>query len=292
MLKTHVRGARAWGWARALCVPSFLITALLLPQVRTQAQPMPIGKLPIKPVANPRPTPKAVAKPVAKPGATPAKPAPPPAPPACNAGDSILSVMDTETEIKCDEEWNNCVGELQVAARNCTSEFQSLTRVEIYEGARRVQVLEFSPAPIASPNSVWREGIPWTTPAELQIEVFYRPPGQQGGESSSKATVRISNKALAAAKAACTQCQGTWGRYGVNKVESCNCKSGDGGKACMDGEECEGYCMYVRHDGEGRERGICSDTRKLTGCHSIIYKGASKDEPVVPPPRKRPTCVD
>ncbi|MBL9004242.1 MAG: hypothetical protein JNJ46_08355 [Myxococcales bacterium] len=293
MLKTCVRGGRALFLGSVLA--SSVAIALANPVPRPAAATATPATGPAaspsagKPLAKPAARP--VAKPVAKP-TPPSKPPPPPAPPACTAGDFGMTLLETESDMKCDEEWNNCSGEILVAARNCTSEFQSLVRVEIFEGPRRSQVLEFSPAPIVPPQTVWREGIPWASPADLEIEVFYRPPGQQGGEVSSRGRVHLTHKALAAAQAQCAKCQGTWGRFGVNKVAGCNCKTSDAGKECMDGEECEGYCMFVRYDTTGREHGLCSETTKLTGCHNIIYKGASKEEPVVPPPRKRPTCVD
>ena len=293
MLKTCVRGGRALFLGSVLASSVAIALANPVPRpaaaTATPATGPAASPSAAKPVAKPAARP--VAKPVAKP-TPPSKPPPPPAPPACTAGDLGMTLLETESDMKCDEEWNNCSGEILVAARNCTSEFQSLVRVEIFEGPRRSQVLEFSPAPIVPPQTVWREGIPWASPADLEIEVFYRPPGQQGGEVSSRGRVHLTHKALAAAQAQCAKCQGTWGRFGVNKVAGCNCKTSDAGKECMDGEECEGYCMFVRYDTTGREHGLCSETTKLTGCHNIIYKGASKEEPVVPPPRKRPTCVD
>ncbi len=287
-----VRGGRALLLGSTLAssaVAIALANPVPRPAVPTASPSGASGPATTKPVA--KPAAKPVAKPVGKPAA-PSKPAPPPAPPACTPGDVGVTLLETESDIKCDDEWNNCSGEIQVAARNCTGEFQSLTRVEIFEGPRRSQVLEFSPAPIVPPNTVWREGIPWSAPADLEIEVFFRPPGQQGGDVSSRGRVHVTHKALASAQAQCAKCQGTWGRFGVNKVAGCNCKTADVGKECMDGEECEGYCMFVRYDTSGREHGICSETTKLTGCHNIIYKGASKEEPVIPPARKRPTCVD
>lgn len=288
MLMTYVRGGRAWVGAGVFAAT--LSAALANPAPQPAKAAPPAAQKPAVPVGA-KPIGKPGAKPVAKP-APPSKPAPPPAPPACTSADFGMSLLPTESDIKCDDEWNNCSGEILVAARNCTSEFQSLVRVEIYEGARKSQVLEYSPAPIVPPQTVWREGIPWSQPAELELEVFFRPPGQSTGEQSSRVRVRVTHKALAAAQAACGQCDGTWGRFGVNKVAACNCKTKDAGKECLDGEDCEGYCMFTRYDTSGREHGVCSETQKLTGCHNIIYKGASKETPVVPPVRKRPTCVD
>jgi hypothetical protein len=224
----------------------------------------------------------------ARPAAKPVKPV---APPVCAPGETGVSMMTTESDIKCDEGFVNCNGELQIAARNCTGEFQLFVRLEIYEGTRRTLVLEFSPATIAPHNGIWRETIPWSTPGEVTAEVFYHPPAQNN-ENSARGPFKISNKALAAAHAACEQCQGTWGHFGVNKHEGCNCKTADGGKLCHDGEECQGYCVFQRYDGEAHEEGICSENKYLAGCYPIIFKGASQFPPSRPPPRKRTTCVD
>jgi len=212
-------------------------------------------------------------------------------PPVCAPGELSVTLLETESDIKCDAEWANCTGELELAARNCTGEFQTFVRIELYDGSRRVQVLEFSPAPIAPPGKIWREGIPWREPAELVAEVYYHPPGQTG-EQSVRGPIRIVNKALSAAKSACEKCQGVWGRYGVNKIEGCNCKTSDAGKVCIDGDDCQGYCLFQRYNGEGREEGLCSDTQRLSGCYPIIFHGASQQQPILPPPRKRTTCVD
>ncbi len=215
-------------------------------------------------------------------------------PPSCAPGELTVRLSETESDIKCDEGWTNCTGALNLVARNCTAEFQTFVRIAVYEGERRLQVLEFSPAAIASPGGIWRESIPWNTPGELSAEVFYNPPGQNGSEHehSVRAPIKIGNKALAAAKAACVQCSGVWGRYGMNKVEGCNCKTSDAGKTCYDGDECQGYCLFQRYDSEAHEEGICSETQHLVGCYGIIFKGASKFQPSRPPPRKRTTCVD
>lgn len=234
---------------------------------------------------------KAQTKPIVQKPKLPPVPAVPSQPPACAAGDLNVTLLETESDIKCDADFSNCAGELQLAARNCTGGFQTFVRVELYEGPRRIQVLEFKPAPIAPPNTVWRESIPWNTPAELSVEVFYHPPGQDS-EQSVRGPLRIVNKALMAAKEACQKCQGVWGRFGVNKLEACNCKTSDAGKTCSDGDDCQGYCLFQRYDSDGREEGLCSETQRLVGCYGIIFHGASKMPPVLPPPRKRTTCVD
>jgi hypothetical protein len=256
--------------------------------------------------ANPGPAaPPAGAKPTAKPtgkasgsgakGA--AKPVAPPAPsgPAkasCTGIEGQVVLLPAEADVRCNAEFEQCEGKLELTATNCTGEFQSFYKVEIFEGGRRQQVVEFDPAGIGSPNGgQWKDSVVWTTPGELEAVVYYHPPGQSG-DLSARAKIVAINRALAAAKEACVKCEGTWGRYGVNKFEGCNCKMPDAGKTCYDGDECGGYCLFRRYDSEAREEGECSETQRVTGCVGIIYKGASKVPPRKPPPRKQPTCMD
>ena len=244
---------------------------------------------------------KGVAKPAVKPtpkvpGKGPAT-APPPAPAAtakasCQGSEGQVSLLPAEGDIKCNEEFEDCEGKIELVANNCTGEFQSFYKLELYEGGRRQQILEFDPAGLASPGGGrWKETIPWTTPGELEAVVYYHPPGQSG-EFSVRGPVKVINRALNAAKEACVKCEGTWGRFGVNKFQGCNCKMPDAGKTCYDGDECQGYCLFRRYDSEAREEGECSETQRIQGCVGIIFKGQSKVEPRRPPPRKQATCID
>lgn len=245
--------------------------------------------LPTPPLSLPRkPMPKPPVRPAAKP---PGKPVPPPEPPLCTPGDVGVTFLRGDSDIKCDDEWKNCEGLLDLAVRNCTGEFQAFTRVEVFEGSRRMQVVEFSPAAIAPHNKVWREHLPWTTPGELAVEVYYKAPGQDQ-EHSVRGTVTLTNRQLALAKQACVQCNGTWGTFGYVRKEQCNCKTTDAGKQCFDGNDCQGYCLFQRYDSDGREEGQCSDQQHIVGCYGIIFKDASKYPPTVPPTRKRATCLD
>lgn len=289
MMRTLMRGVRDAAMPRAMLLFGSVFGAGLLGfTAAVSATPTPApATAPATPAQTPAKKP-IVTKPAQKPAQ---KPAAPTAPPACSPGESTVTLNQTESEIKCDEGFLNCTGELQLAARNCTTEFQSFVRIEIYEGARRTQVLEFSPASIAGPGSVWRETLPWHTPAELSVEVFYKPPGSSY-EQSVRGPLKITNKVMDKARAACTECQGVWGTFGVNKYQGCNCKTTDAGKVCHDGDECQGYCVWQRYDSDAREEGICSETKYLAGCYPIIFKGASQFPPSKPPPRKRTTCVD
>src|SRR5215216_271253 len=50
-------------------------------------------------------------------------------------------------------------------------------------------------------------------------------------------------------KEACDACGGLWGIHGIEPVESCICRTSDGGERCTDGRQCEGQCL-VGYDAE------------------------------------------
>lgn len=244
------------------------------------------------PVApSPRPV---VAKPAAKsPGTKPSEPVRKPEPPksACSPMDSGFVMQPIEVSLKCDESWEKCESDIPLRAKNCTGEFQSVYRLEMYENGRRSLELEFDPAPVVGNGTTWKEMIPWTTQGDLEAVVFFRPPGSSG-EQSVRGSIKIANKGLSSAKAACEQCSGVWGRYGVNRIQGCNCKTTDAGKVCNDGDDCQGLCLFRRYDDQAREEGVCSEQQRMTGCISIVMKGQSQLKPRIPPPKKLPTCLD
>lgn len=196
-----------------------------------------------------------------------------------------------DVSLKCDQTFDKCESDIPLAAKNCTGEFQSVFRLEIYDKGRRSLELEFDPAPIVPNGSSWKEFIPWTTPGDLEAVVYYRSPGSTG-EQSVRSKIIVANKVLSAAKAACDKCNGVWGRYGVNHYQGCNCKTTDAGKVCRDGDECQGLCLFRRYDEEAREEGVCSDQQRMTGCIAVVMKGQSQLKPRIPPPKKLPTCLD
>jgi hypothetical protein len=111
----------------------------------------------------------------------------------------------------------------------------------------------------------------------------------------------------------CKACNGIWGVNGISQVahaadgamslvESCNCRTHDGGKRCRDGADCEGMCVAA--DAPEREivdkgppaRGFfvgrCSDMVAQFGCILLIGRGVTARGPQpldVPPAR---VCVD
>ena len=237
--------------------------------------------------APPAPT----AKPAAKPAPKPAAPKPAEMPKGCSPMESGFVMQPAEVALKCDETWDKCESDIPLRAKNCTGEFQSVYRMEMYEKGRRSLELEFDPAPIVPNGSVWKEAIPWTSPGELEVVIYFRAPGSTS-EQSVRSAIHIANKALAQAKEACEKCSGVWGRYGVNHNQGCNCKTTDAGKECHDGDECQGLCLFRRYDNEAREEGVCSETQRMSGCHAVVMKGQSQLKPRIPPPKKLPTCLD
>jgi len=249
----------------------------------------PPAKPPVKPPA--KPLAKAPLKGPAKPGTVAVNPAGP-AKASCQGTEGQVVLVPVDSDITCNAEFEECEGKVNLVATNCTGEFQSFYKIELFEGGRRQQVVEFDPAGITSPGGgQWKESVPWVTPGELEAVVYNHPPGQSG-EFTARGPVKILNRALTTAKDDCTKCQGTWGRWGVNKFQGCNCKMPDAGKTCYDGDECQGYCLFRRYDSEAREEGECSETQRVQGCIGLIFKGQSKIEPRRPPPRKQATCMD
>jgi hypothetical protein len=227
-------------------------------------------------------------KPAARPAGKEAKPDPVK---AIKCDDGGVNFLPREIDLVCQDEHRDCEIEIPLLAKNCTKDFLEFVKLEMLENGRRSLVLEFSPASIVPPNAAWQEKIPWTTPGDLEAIVYYRPVGS-GDPSPVRAAIKVKNAKLEKAKAACQECGGTWGRYGVNHKEGCNCKTKDAGKRCMDGDECQGQCMFDGYDQKGAEVGHCSDEARVTGCKNIVQKGQSKFPPRNPPPRKLPTCLD
>ena len=45
-------------------------------------------------------------------------------------------------------------------------------------------------------------------------------------------------------QASCRACNGEWGRFGITDEPRCLCRTHDAGRWCLDGEQCEGACLY------------------------------------------------
>jgi hypothetical protein len=205
--------------------------------------------------------------------------------------DGGVVVVKRDIKLICKDEFHDCESDISLVAKNCTKEFLSFVKLEIYEHGRRNLVLEFSPPSLVKPGDAWQEKIPWTTPGDLEAVVYFGPPGG-GSTDSARGEVKVHNHGLEQARAACDACHGIWGKSGPNPRERCSCKTADANKRCTDGDDCKGQCMFDGYDGKGREIGHCSDSEHVSGCVKIVAKGQSQLEPRLPPPRKLDTCLD
>mgnify|MGYP000913347911 CR=1 FL=1 len=209
----------------------------------------------------------------------------------CPSESSTVYIPERDIKLTCKDGFSDCESDIPLFAKNCTSNFIEVTKLEMYEHDRPSMILDFSPASIVPPGGAWREKIPWTTPGEVRAVVHFRPPGG-GTTDTAGGPVKVVNAGRDAAMAACEKCQGTWGKYGINAKEGCNCKTKDAGKTCQDGNQCQGLCLFDGYDGSGREQGHCSEKERVSGCMNIVQKGQLKLPVKVPPPRKLPICID
>mgnify|MGYP006992428718 CR=1 FL=1 len=146
------------GAAGAAPAPPASTTAAPSAKVPPKSPPAGVAKPAAKPPVKP------AAKPPAKVPATPATPATT-AKASCQGSEGQVSLLPAEGDIKCNEEFEDCEGKIELAATNCTGEFQSFYKLELFEGGRRTQILEFDPAGLASPGGGrWKESVPWQRP--------------------------------------------------------------------------------------------------------------------------------
>jgi hypothetical protein len=104
-----------------------------------------------------------------------------------------------------------------------------------------------------------------------------------------------------ASKTACDACGGKWARHGLAEVESCICKTKDGGKACTDGNDCQAHCVAKDADfvvvqkgppAKGHWKGKCSEYDTVFGCYRFVPKGASKKPPQLADDAADQLCYD
>jgi hypothetical protein len=92
----------------------------------------------------------------------------------------------------------------------------------------------------------------------------------------------------------CDACQGKWGRHGLADVESCICKTKDGGKECRDEADCEAQFVVVEKGSPptGHWKGRCAEYATTFGCHRFVPKGASKRPPLPADDAAEQLCYD
>lgn len=104
-----------------------------------------------------------------------------------------------------------------------------------------------------------------------------------------------------ASKESCAACRGEWGPHGLAQVDSCICRTKDGGRVCHDGLECEGQCLADEDGFEATEKGPpargfakgrCAEFVATFGCHSIVPRGARAKGPKVEAEAIEKICID
>lgn len=87
---------------------------------------------------------------------------------------------------------------------------------------------------------------------------------------------------LPRSEGACRAVGGRWARAGLFPKPICTVPTRDGGRACGDGQECEGTCLYdTRGDRaaqfgpkpQGPATGICTRARPVFGCMVEVTRG-------------------
>lgn len=128
------------------------------------------------------------------------------------------------------------------------------------------------------------------------------PPSSPPPATASAGSRPPTPKPRPATKQACSACGGLWDRHGISEVESCVCKTKDGGRACRDGSDCEGQCLAgsdaafeVLDRGpppRGNYVGRCSDYDTTFGCIRVIPRGARARGAVPADLAAQDICVD
>jgi len=103
-------------------------------------------------------------------------------------------------------------------------------------------------------------------------------------------------------KEACDACQGLWAVHGVEEIETCICKTNDEGRACTDGNDCQGECLLdgdaelnVMEQGDpprGYFKGHCAGYDTTFGCFRHIPDGIQSQLPLVAEEAGPNICVD
>jgi hypothetical protein len=69
----------------------------------------------------------------------------------------------------------------------------------------------------------------------------------QSGSGESGAVAAVPPATPPATAEACKTCNGVWAVHGLSQTPSCNCRTTDGGKACRDGNNCQGMCIAAEN---------------------------------------------
>lgn len=210
------------------------------------------------------------------------------------SSEGAIRVRVEEVIIEClDGDLTRCDGETRYFVANCGEEPAEVQTVVLVDSTNPGRYVSFGSAhgPVA-PRTVWS----WTSQYPIQSSID--PKIDVNDESGipiyqREKPVRVSNPARLAAMAACEACEGKWGIGGLVYRDGCNCKARDAGRACSDGDACEGQCIFDHWEisspaprpqckgrgcareatGIGRPVGRCSERRLVYSCHQFLDGG-------------------
>ncbi|MBI5489157.1 MAG: hypothetical protein HY905_17610 [Deltaproteobacteria bacterium] len=198
---------------------------------------------------------------------------------------------------ECQDGFAACSGRLTIQVENCGPGSLAIESIVVTNPPPHEGTMELTFAPdttIGVGETLERQGfVAWEGLHDVQVHVRER-----GGAPIDLAPVsaRVTNPVLAEARAECEACRGVWGRHGLAQSEGCICGTGDEGKECRDGADCEGPCVFERFEevapGMGVPVGRCAGSRVLFGCNPLIRDGAGADPPQPLPGRAPTICVD
>jgi hypothetical protein len=194
-------------------------------------------------------------------------------PPPSESEDGALSWDDAAPKLVCEEQerfWSgSCHGELRATVR--AKRRMKPLRVSMRQlGFTSEGVLyELGPTEVAA-------GDAWQTPP-LRVQKASRwllvltYEDEAGRERQLSATVDVTNPAREAAEAQCKVCSGSFGPWGIQQREWCNCATRDAGKRCDDERGCEGACLVNKNRKTPRDAaGVCAPRKVIFGCHTKL----------------------
>jgi hypothetical protein len=197
-------------------------------------------------------------------------------------------------EPECHLEHRDCRATIAIELVNCTNEsvvFEPLTLHRVDATAEKP--VRYAPRPPVTPRSSRVDEL--TVQISGAYEIVLGTIAENYTDRLPTMTVDIDNRRE---RAACAECDGHWGRYGMSDHERCACRTKDAGKVCHDGDECQSGCLaealeWVERPSDTRNAnggryitmgvkrrvGHCNTSTDRSGCHDWIPVGASREPP-------------
>lgn len=163
----------------------------------------------------------------------------------CAAGDGnvVIDVERETLEAQCDDGITQCSVVLSIRARNCTANAIAIRSAQATSSNGAQTQWAFRLAAIEPGEAGTREvRIARDFEEELPLEVAVLD-ASRSREWRWRGVFRVVIPARRRAMAECEACHGVWRRWGMLQREACNCRTGDAGRACEDGRDCEGLCL-------------------------------------------------